>query len=213
MSAPARWSLGKRSTWTLAWIAAFLVQFALGRAEWHSPGPLIMAAALQCAIVMIPLISLYRGWRGLPLSQWGWGRVAWFLSQLLALAVAMHHLQSLRALSADVTPHGLHDAAHWFRVLLLTIGIPVALLSVLAAWMVARCRAAWRAPDMAAVVYGAAMLPLLCILNGALHPLDRLAPTFGIAWQSLTCFILPIALVAAALVLWAWSAPAPRHTQ
>jgi hypothetical protein len=195
------------------WLAAFLGQFALGRTEWRVPGALLVAAALQCAIVIIPLISLYRGWRGLPVSAWGWNRVAWFLSQLLALAVAMHHLQALRALSAGFAPHGLHLAAHWFSALLLTIGIPVALVSVVAVWMVARRSAARRAPDVAAVIYGAATLSLLCILNGALHPLDRLAPAFGMAWQRLTCFLLPIALVAAALVLWARSAPAPRQTQ
>lgn len=205
MSTNASRFLGNIGSWTLVWLAAFAVQFALGRAEWRTPGPLLVTAALQCAIVIIPLVSMYRVRRGLPVSHWGWSRVALVLSQLLALAVAMHHLQALRALSAGFAPRDLYESAHWASVLLLTVGIPLAVLSVLAAWIVARRGAAWRAPDVAAVVCGGAMLSLLSILNGAFHPLDRLAPDFGVMWQRVTCFILPVAMVAASLALWARS--------
>lgn len=192
----------KTGIWTLTWLTSFLLQLALSRGGLDTPAVLWIVAVLQAAIILIPAAALLHWWRGPRVPDWQRVRLMWFLLHLIALAVAMHHVHAIRTLFIGVGPNVLYPVARWTSVLALTVAIPVVILSVLVAWIAGRRREGFRVLDVATIAAGGAALSFLCLLGGALRPFDRVSPQAGDVWHRLTCVVLPVALVAVALIFW-----------
>lgn len=202
MSAQTRTSRWSEGTWLLAWTIVFITQFVLSRTGWDTSLPLRMIlAALQGTTITIPMVSLTRVSRGLPLLRWDRGLVFRILSNLLALALSINHVQALRSLSLHL-PSAIYVLGHWLTALLLSVGLPLAVLFVICAWIMSRRRATWQAWDVAAAAYGGAVMSLMCMLGSTVHPFGRANPAVGNAWQLLTCIVLPIILVILVVGLW-----------
>jgi hypothetical protein len=191
-SRPAKWSA---RVWALAWFALFVLQFVISRGSAIPAESVFAAAICQALITTIPAVSLLQLWRGPRVSRCEQQRVMWFLLRVIALSVALHHVQAIRTLAAAATPHAVYPVAHWMSAIVLTIAIPVAIVAVSIIWIIRRRRAIWRALDFAMVGICSAVLVLNCLMNGAVHTLDRLSLEAGQAWHSLTCVILPALLV------------------
>jgi hypothetical protein len=196
----SRWSAA--GVWPLAWIAAFLIQFTMSRTDADPSFPLrLVTAALQGAIIAIPIVALFRTWPRVPVPRWQRRLLFWFVSYLLSLAFALGHVQALRSIFSEY-PYWIYSLAHWLNVLLGTIAIPTGVVLVLCVWIAARRKANWHILDAAVVAYGGAVLSLLCLMNSTAHAFDRVDAGLGDAWLRLICVFLPIALVLMACVLW-----------
>lgn len=193
------------AVWTLTWTAFFFIQFGIGRVEASSWSLRLTVAVLQCVVIAIPIFLLVRLWRGSLVSGWQPGRLAQFCVLVAMLALAMNHVHALRVMTAGHLPPWVYTVAHWGSAVVLTIALPLAVLAVVCLWVAARRNSVWYGRDVAAVICGSAVLVFICIVNSAIHPLDRVDTAISAVWQRLTCMVLPALLVLIVLALWAMS--------
>jgi fucose 4-O-acetylase-like acetyltransferase len=186
----------------LTWSAVFLIQFVMGRRELENIPLRVVTALMQVAAITIPAVLLVQALRGSHVRTWQRNSVVWWSSLTAMIALALHHVHAIRTISAQSLPYSAYVIGNLTSAALLGIALPAAILLVMSMWIAARRHAKWKALDVAAVVYGCAVLLFLCLLSGGAHPLDHVNRTLGETWNRLACTIFPIGAGATAVVLW-----------
>lgn len=198
---------------TLLWLAMFFFQFKLGRATSGAlPWALWAAGTLETLIVAIPVISLIVDAQVRGRGPWPPVSLAAAWGKLLALALAVNHLDAVLALLRSHQLHGVSGALQLTRVWLLATILPAVIQAGMMLWIVANRSTIWRLRHVGSVVLGSAVTYVLCIIDGPVQPLDWWSPEIGQIWVILMCRVVPLFALLAAALLWLASLSVERSS-